>query len=115
TLGIAGLLDRKPAELSGGQRQRVALGRALVRKPKAFLLDEPLSNLDPITRKQLRREILALHSKLCAPMIYVTHDEREALSLGKRIALMRDGELQQVGIAEDFRRRPANDFVAEFF
>lgn len=114
-LGIANLLDRKPAELSGGQRQRVALGRALVREPKVFLLDEPLSNLDPITRKQLRREILALHANLPAPMIYVTHDEREALSLGKRIALLREGELQQVGMADDFRQRPANQFVADFF
>jgi multiple sugar transport system ATP-binding protein len=114
-LGIEDLLNRKPAELSGGQRQRVALGRALVREPKVFLLDEPLSNLDPITRKQLRREILALHTKVRAPMIYVTHDEREALPLGKRIALMREGELQQVGTAEDLRQRPANQFVAEFF
>lgn len=114
-LAFADLLDRKPAELSGGQRQRVALGRALVREPKVLLLDEPLSNLDPITRKQLRREILALHAKLRAPMIYVTHDEREALSLGKRIALLREGELQQVGTAEDFRQCPVNSFVAEFF
>lgn len=114
-LGIKELLERKPAELSGGQRQRVALGRALVREPKVFLLDEPLSNLDPVTRKQLRREILSLHAKLRASMIYVTHDEREALSLGNRIALMREGELQQVGTADDFRQRPANEFVAEFF
>jgi len=114
-LGISGFLDRKPESLSGGQRQRVALGRAIVRQPKIFLLDEPLSNLDPITRKQIRREIIRLHAQLCVPMIYVTHDEREALSLGQRIAIMRDGELQQVGTAEEIRNRPANGFVKEFF
>ncbi len=115
SLGISGLLDRKPASLSGGQRQRVALGRALVRQPKIFLFDEPLSNLDPITRKQIRREIVRLHAELRAPMIYVTHDEREALSLGRRIAVMREGEIQQIGTAEEIRQRPANQFVAEFF
>ena len=115
SLGIVGFLDRKPASLSGGQRQRVALGRAIVRQPKIFLFDEPLSNLDPITRKQIRREIIRLHAELRVPMIYVTHDEREALSLGKRIAVMRDGELQQVGTAEDIRERPVNEFVKEFF
>lgn len=114
-LGISELLDRKPASLSGGQRQRVALGRAIVRQPKIFLFDEPLSNLDPITRKQIRREIVRLHAKLRVPMIYVTHDEREALSLGRRIAVMRDGELQQVGTAEEIQNRPVNKFVAEFF
>ena len=98
-----------------GQRQRVALGRAIVRKPQIFLFDEPLSNLDPVTRKQIRREIIRFHAELRAPMIYVTHDEREALSLGKRIAVMRDGELQQIGTAEEIRNRPANEFVAEFF
>ena len=115
SLGIIEFLDRKPASLSGGQRQRVALGRAIVRQPKIFLFDEPLSNLDPITRKQIRREIVRLHAELCAPMIYVTHDEREALSLGQRIAVMRDGELQQIGTAEEIRNRPANEFVVEFF
>lgn len=114
-LGIIDFLDRKPASLSGGQRQRVALSRAIVRQPKIFLFDEPLSNLDQITRKRLRREIVRLHAELRVPMIYVTHDQHEALTLGERVAVMRDGELQQIGTAKEIREHPANDFVAEFF
>lgn len=113
-LGLQKMLDRRPQELSGGEAQRVALGRALVRQPKIFLLDEPLSNLDPTTRKQLRREIACLHEKLAIPMIYVTHDHREAFSLGHRIAVMNGGELQQIGTPEEIRNSPANQFVAEF-
>ncbi|MFN7141549.1 MAG: ATP-binding cassette domain-containing protein, partial [Limisphaerales bacterium] len=114
TLGIADKLERRPEELSGGEGQRVALGRALLREPKLFLLDEPLASLDPISRKQLRREIVCLHQKLGIPMIYVTHDHREAFALGHRIAVMHAGELQQVGTAEELKRSPANEFVAEF-
>jgi multiple sugar transport system ATP-binding protein len=114
-LGLSDKLNRKPEELSGGEAQRVSLGRALVRQPKIFLLDEPLSNLDPITRKQLRQEILRLHRQAGVPIIYVTHDHREALSLGARIAVMRDGQLQQMGTAEQISKNPANEFVAAFF
>jgi multiple sugar transport system ATP-binding protein len=114
-LGIIDFLDRKPESLSGGQRQRVALGRAIVRHPKIFLLDEPLSNLDPITRKRLRREIAQLQATLAVPMIYVTHDPHEALTLGQRIAVMCDGQLQQCDIPDEIRNRPANDFVRELF
>jgi len=113
-LGLADCLDRRPEALSGGQRQRVALGRALVRKPKVFLFDEPLSNLDAQMRVQLRREIAQLHSRVAATMIYVTHDQVEALTLGDRIAVLRQGSLQQVAGPMDLYRRPANLFVAGF-
>jgi multiple sugar transport system ATP-binding protein len=113
-LGLADCLDRRPEALSGGQRQRVALGRALVRKPKVFLFDEPLSNLDAQMRVQMRREIAQLHSRLAATMIYVTHDQVEALTLGNRIAVMRGGTLQQVAGPMDLYQRPANLFVAGF-
>jgi multiple sugar transport system ATP-binding protein len=113
-LGLADCLERRPEALSGGQRQRVALGRALVRKPKVFLFDEPLSNLDAQMRVQMRREIAQLHSRLAATMIYVTHDQVEALTLGDRIAVMRGGTLQQVAGPMELYRRPANLFVAGF-
>ena len=114
TLGIEALLDRKPAQLSGGQRQRVALGRAIVREPKAFLLDEPLSNLDPLLRVATRTELGLLHRRLAATMLYVTHDQEEAMTLGTRVAVMRDGAIEQVGPALALFRRPANTFVAGF-
>ena len=113
-LGLADCLDRRPEALSGGQRQRVALGRALVRKPKVFLFDEPLSNLDAQMRIQMRREIAQLHSRIAATMIYVTHDQVEALTLGDRIAVLRQGSLQQVAGPMDLYRQPANLFVAGF-
>jgi multiple sugar transport system ATP-binding protein len=113
-LGLADCLDRRPEALSGGQRQRVALGRALVRKPKVFLFDEPLSNLDAQMRVQMRREIAQIHSRLAATMIYVTHDQVEALTLGDRIAVMRQGALQQIAGPMELYRRPANLFVAGF-
>jgi multiple sugar transport system ATP-binding protein len=113
-LGLADCLDRRPEALSGGQRQRVALGRALVRKPKVFLFDEPLSNLDAQMRVQMRREIAQLHSRLAATMIFVTHDQVEALTLGDRIAVMRGGTLQQVAGPMELYRQPANLFVAGF-
>ena len=114
-LGIAPLLTRKPRELSGGQRQRVALGRALVRKPRVFLFDEPLSNLDAGLRAQLRGELKRLHAALRATFVYVTHDQAEAMTLSDRIAVLRTGELQQVGAPREIYDRPANRFVAEFF
>lgn len=113
-LGIDALLDRRPAALSGGQRQRVALGRAIVRNPKAFLLDEPLSNLDPVLRIETRAELTLLHRRLGATMVYVTHDQEEAMTLGTRIALMRDGRLEQVAAPMDLYDRPDNTFVASF-
>jgi multiple sugar transport system ATP-binding protein len=113
-LGIETLLDRRPAELSGGQRQRVALGRAIVRDPKAFLLDEPLSNLDPLLRVSARAQLALLHRRLGATMVYVTHDQEEAMTLGTRIAIMRDGRIEQVDAPLDIFRRPANLFVAGF-
>jgi ABC-type sugar transport system ATPase subunit len=108
------LLDRRPAQLSGGQRQRVALGRALVRQPSAFLLDEPLSNLDPALRLETRAEIALLHRRLSATMVYVTHDQEEAMTLGDRVAVLGEGTLQQVGTPEEVYHRPANRFVAQF-
>jgi multiple sugar transport system ATP-binding protein len=114
TLGIETLLDRKPAQLSGGQRQRVALGRAIVREPKAFLLDEPLSNLDPLLRSGTRAELALLHRRLAATMVYVTHDQEEAMTLGTRVAVMRDGIIEQVAPPLEMFRRPANVFVAGF-
>ncbi len=113
-LGLEALLERKPGELSGGQMQRVALGRALVREPRLFLFDEPLSNLDAATRAELRREIAALHARLGVTTLYVTHDQVEALTLGARIALMRNGVIEQVGTPLEVFRRPANTFVATF-
>jgi multiple sugar transport system ATP-binding protein len=113
-LGIEGLLDRRPAQLSGGERQRVALGRAMVREPRAFLLDEPLSNLDPRLRASTRAELALLHRRLNATMIYVTHDQEEAVTLGNRIAVMRQGAVEQVGPPMEVYHQPANTFVAEF-
>ncbi len=107
-------LDRKPANLSGGQRQRVAMGRAIVRNPKAFLMDEPLSNLDAKLRVQMRAEISRIQQRFETTTIYVTHDQTEALTLGDRIAVMRSGVLQQVGTPGDLYRRPTNLFVAGF-
>ena len=114
-LGIEGLLGRYPAELSGGEQQRVALGRAIVRRPAALLLDEPLSSLDGPTRRGLRRELKRLQRELGVPTIYVTHDQAEALALGDRIAVLDRGRLQQVGTPDEIYQRPSNRFVAEFF
>jgi multiple sugar transport system ATP-binding protein len=113
-LGIAPLLDRRPGAMSGGERQRVAVGRAIVRKPKVFLFDEPLSNLDAKLRVQMRVEIKRLHARLEATMIYVTHDQVEAMTLGDRIAVMQGGRIQQVDAPMDLYHRPANRFVAGF-
>ena len=113
-LGLAGLLDRKPHALSGGQRQRVALGRAIVRDPKVFLFDEPLSNLDAALRVSTRGEISAIHRRLGATMIYVTHDQVEAMTMGTRICIMNGGRVAQVGPPLDVYRRPASTFVASF-
>jgi multiple sugar transport system ATP-binding protein len=113
-LGIADQLERKPAMLSGGQRQRVAMGRAIVREPQVFLLDEPLSNLDAKLRMQMRAEIARIHRRVGAATVYVTHDQTEAMTLGDRIAVMRDGHLQQVGTPEELYDRPRNLFVAGF-
>jgi multiple sugar transport system ATP-binding protein len=114
TLGITELLDRKPAVLSGGQRQRVAVGRAIVREPKAFLFDEPLSNLDAKLRVTTRAELKALHQRLKTTTIYVTHDQEEAMTLGDRIVVMSKGEIQQVGAPLEVYRSPVNRFVAAF-
>ena len=114
TLGIEPLLARHPRELSGGQRQRVALGRALVRDPKAFLFDEPLSNLDAKLRVEMRTELRILHRRLGATMIYVTHDQEEAMTLGDRLVVMNDGVVQQVDAPDRVYREPANRFVASF-
>jgi len=113
-LGLDKYLDRKPKALSGGQRQRVALGRAIVREPQVFLMDEPLSNLDAKLRVETRAEILRLHARLGATIVYVTHDQVEAMTMGDRIAVMRDGVLQQVGTPQDLYDHPANRFVAGF-
>ncbi len=113
-LGIEDLLRRKPKELSGGQRQRVALGRAIVRKPKVFLFDEPLSNLDARLRVQMRTELGKLHARLQATMIYVTHDQVEAMTMGDRLVVMQDGRIQQVGAPVHLYRSPSNQFVAGF-
>jgi multiple sugar transport system ATP-binding protein len=114
-LGIGDLLRRKPKELSGGQRQRVALGRALVRNPKVFLFDEPLSNLDAALRIQLRREIKDIHRKLGSTMVYVTHDQTEAMALGSRIVVMNEGTVEQVGTPVEIYQTPESRFVAGFF
>jgi multiple sugar transport system ATP-binding protein len=114
TLGLEDYLDRKPSALSGGQRQRVAMGRAIVREPRAYLMDEPLSNLDAQLRVQMRAEIHKLQRALGVTTIYVTHDQTEAMTMGDRIAVMRDGTLQQVDVPERVYRWPANRFVAGF-
>ena len=113
-LGLAGLLRRKPAELSGGQRQRVALGRAMVCKPKVFLLDEPLSNLDARMRAGMRAEIAELHRRLSTTMIFVTHDQTEAMTLGQRLCVLDLGQVMQTGSPMDLYRRPAHRFVGDF-
>ncbi|HHB81871.1 MAG TPA: ABC transporter ATP-binding protein, partial [Devosia sp.] len=113
-LQIEPLLDRKPGQLSGGQRQRVAMGRALVRDPELFLFDEPLSNLDAKLRVEMRGEIRSLHQRLGASIVYVTHDQVEAMTLGTRIVVLRDGEIQQNGTPDEIYNRPANLFVADF-
>ncbi len=113
-LGLEELLERKPSELSGGQRQRVAMGRAIVREPKAFLMDEPLSNLDAKLRVTMRTELARLHERLGVTTVYVTHDQVEAMTLGQRVAVLRDGALQQVDTAQRLFREPANLFVAAF-
>jgi ABC-type sugar transport system ATPase subunit len=113
-LGLDSVLDRKPGQLSGGQRQRVALGRAIVREPKAFLFDEPLSNLDAKLRLETRAELARLHRRLAATMVYVTHDQEEALTLGSRVAVMREGQVEQIGPPLEVYRRPATVFVATF-
>jgi multiple sugar transport system ATP-binding protein len=113
-LGIVELLKRKPGQLSGGQRQRVALGRAIVRRPQVFLMDEPLSNLDSKMRVQMRAELIRLHRELSATFIYVTHDQVEAMTMGGRVAVLKEGRLQQVGPPQEVYDRPENLFVAEF-
>lgn len=114
-LGIAELLARRPRELSGGQRQRVALGRALVRRPTAFLLDEPLSNLDAELRLQMRAELKRLHERLRATFVYVTHDQAEAMTLSTRVVVLNRGTIQQIAPPREIYDRPANLFVAGFF
>ena len=114
SLGIAALLDRLPKALSGGQRQRVAVGRALVRDPEVFLFDEPLSNLDARLRVEMRSELRLLHRRLGSTMLYVTHDQEEAMSLGDRLVVMHEGRVQQVGPPMDIYTRPVNRFVAGF-
>ena len=113
-LAIEEYLDRRPKALSGGQRQRVALGRTIVRNPKVFLLDEPLSNLDAKLRTAMRSEIIKLHEKLGATFIYVTHDQVEAMTMGTRIVVMKDGFIQQIGAPQELYERPINTFVAGF-
>ena len=113
-LDIGHLLDRKPKALSGGQRQRVALGRAIVREPQVFLMDEPLSNLDAKLRVQMRAEIAKLHKRLATTVIYVTHDQTEAMTMGDRIVVMKDGIVQQVGTPQEIYSHPKNIFVASF-
>ena len=113
-LDLEKLLDRKPKALSGGQRQRVAMGRAIVRSPKVFLMDEPLSNLDAKLRVQMRTEISKLHQRLGATIIYVTHDQTEAMTLGTRIVVMKDGVVQQVDTPQNLYNTPGNLFVAGF-
>ncbi|HWE28713.1 MAG TPA: sn-glycerol-3-phosphate ABC transporter ATP-binding protein UgpC [Polyangia bacterium] len=113
-LGLTALLERRPAQLSGGQRQRVAMGRAVVRRPKVFLFDEPLSNLDAALRGQMRVELMRLHQRLSATMVYVTHDQVEAMTLADRIAVLSGGALMQVGTPSELYTQPANLFVAKF-
>ncbi len=113
-LHITELLDRRPAALSGGERQRVALGRALIRRPRVLLLDEPLSQLDALLRARLREEILRIRRELGVAMLLVTHDLAEALALGNRVAVMNRGRIEQIGTPEEIRNRPANAFILEF-
>ena len=113
-LGIEALLDRKPRELSGGQRQRVAMGRAIVRHPRAFLMDEPLSNLDAKLRIQMRVELVRLHRRLGVTTIYVTHDQTEAMTLGQRVTVLNHGRIQQVAPPRELYAQPVNAFVAGF-
>jgi multiple sugar transport system ATP-binding protein len=113
-LGLAGLLDRKPKQLSGGQRQRVAMGRAIVRDPSVFLMDEPLSNLDAKMRTQIRTEIAELQRQMGTTTVYVTHDQVEAMTMGDRVAVMRSGQLQQIATPQELYDHPANVFVAGF-
>ena len=113
-LGLTGFLERKPKALSGGQRQRVAVGRAIVRQPKLFLFDEPLSNLDAKLRVTMRAELIKLHKRLEATMIYVTHDQIEAMSMGDRLIVLKDGVVQQIGSPMEIYNQPANQFVASF-
>lgn len=113
-LGITQYLERKPKALSGGQRQRVAIGRAIVREPKVLLMDEPLSNLDAKLRNQMRAEIIKLRNRINTTFIYVTHDQTEAMTLGDRIVIMKDGEVQQIGTPQDVFNNPVNTFVAGF-
>jgi multiple sugar transport system ATP-binding protein len=113
-LGLSGLLRRRPAQLSGGQRQRVAMGRAIVREPGVFLMDEPLSNLDAKLRVQMRAEVLRVHNEIGAATLYVTHDQVEAMTMGDRVAVLDDGALQQYGTPRELYERPANVFVATF-
>ncbi|MCS6812978.1 MAG: ABC transporter ATP-binding protein [Cyanobacteria bacterium] len=113
-LGLEALLDRKPSQLSGGQRQRVAVGRALVRRPDVFLLDEPLSNLDALLRERVRAELKQVFASQNAPVVYVTHDQVEAMTLSSRVAVLYDGDLQQLDSPQQIYSRPANQFVAGF-
>jgi multiple sugar transport system ATP-binding protein len=113
-LGLTELLDRKPRQLSGGQRQRVAMGRAIVREPAAFLMDEPLSNLDAKLRVEMRGEIIRVQRRIAAPALYVTHDQTEAMTMGDRVAILRDGVLQQLGTPDEVYDAPVNVFVAGF-
>jgi multiple sugar transport system ATP-binding protein len=113
-LGLTGQLNRKPRQLSGGQKQRVAMGRAIVREPAIFLMDEPLSSLDAKLRVQMRAEMLAVHRRIGAATLYVTHDQTEAMTLGDRVAVLSDGELQQVAAPRELYDRPVNLFVATF-
>src|SRR5919197_812752 len=113
-LGLDELMDRKPAALSGGQRQRVAMGRALVREPRAFLMAEPLSNLDAKLRTSMRGELARLHDRLPTTTVYVTHDQVEAMTLGQRVAVLRDGVVQQCDVPQRLFDRPANLFVGAF-
>ena len=113
-LGLTDLLNRKPRQLSGGQRQRVAMGRAIVREPAAFLMDEPLSNLDAKLRVEMRGEIIRVQRRIAAPTLYVTHDQTEAMTMGDRVAILSNGVLQQLGTPEEVYDRPVNAFVAAF-
>src|SRR5439155_457298 len=113
-LGLEQLLDRRPAQLSGGQRQRVAMGRAIVRQPQAFLLDEPLSNLDAKLRVGMRASLAQLHHQLGVTTVYVTHDQTEAMTLGQRVAVMRDGRILQCDRPQQLYAEPANVFIAAF-
>jgi multiple sugar transport system ATP-binding protein len=113
-LGLADVLTKRPRHLSGGQRQRVAMGRAIVREPQAFLMDEPLSNLDAKLRVEMRAEITSLQRRVGTPTLYVTHDQTEAMTMGDRVAILRDGVLEQLGTPLELYERPVNQFVAGF-